>query len=68
MLDVAESDVAAEAEQAAHAGPARPLAVRAAAVVVIDEDGLARGERPAAHSAGVALDLQQEGERSSVSP
>jgi len=61
-LDVPESGVAPEAQQAAHAPTAAPGLCagryRAAGVVVVDADLLPFLERLAAHRAGAPLGLQ----------
>jgi hypothetical protein len=58
-LDQAERGVARQAQQSANALPARGLLVRAAGMVVVDEDGSAFLESGVAHRAGVLLDLQE---------
>ena len=54
--------VARQAQQPANALPARGLLVRAAGMVVVDEDGSAFLESGVAHRAGVLLDLQEAAE------
>src|SRR5450755_492958 len=57
-LDQAKRGVARQAQQPANTLAARELLIRAAGVVMVDEDRLVFLERGVAHRAGVLLDLQ----------